>query len=88
MISTQKKWLIGFFVTVFLLGFITIKMDCNSIKNDITSLKMKKKLINDNIKVLKLKENKLLAKNRIERIAREQFGMHSSPPESLIIVIR
>ena len=75
-------------VTTFFLGFITIKMDCNSLKNDITSLKMKKKIIEDNIKVLKLEENQLFAKNRIETIAIDQFGMYSPSPESLTIVIR
>ena len=86
--TNRSKWLIGFIVTIFFLGFITIKMDCKSVKNDIVSLKMKKRIIGDNIKILKLKENQLLAKNRIETIAIDKFGMHSPSPESLIIIIR
>tara|TARA_Y100001970_G_C14052818_1_gene759885 strand:- start:457 stop:723 length:267 start_codon:yes stop_codon:yes gene_type:complete len=81
------KWLIGSLVTVFLLVFITIKMDCHTIRNDIISLKMKKRIIEDNIKVLKAKESQLISKNRIENIAIKEFGMYSPSPESLIVVI-
>jgi len=35
-----------------------------------------------------LEENQLFAKNRIETIAIDQFGMYSPSPESLTIVIR
>ena len=49
---------------------------------------MKKRIIEDNIKVLKSKENQFLSKNRIEKIAIEEFGMYSPSPESLTIVIK
>ena len=75
-------------ITIFLLAFITIKMDYNSLKNNLISLKMKKRIIEDNIKVIKSKENQLLSKNRIEKIAIEEFGMYSPSPESLTIVIK
>ena len=86
--KNKSKWLFGFVITIFLLAFITIKMDYNSLKNNITSLKMKKRIIEDNIKVLKSKENHLLSKNRIEKIAIKEFGMYSPSPESLTIVIK
>ena len=88
MANNRYKWLAGFTITIFLLIFITVKMDCNTLKNDIISLKMKKRIIEDNIKVLSSKENQLLSKNRIENIAIEKFGMYSPSPESLIVVIK
>tara|TARA_Y100001960_G_C13902770_1_gene461580 strand:+ start:189 stop:455 length:267 start_codon:yes stop_codon:yes gene_type:complete len=88
MTNNRYKWLAGFSITIFLLIFITVKMDCNTLKNDIISLKMKKRIIEDNIKVLSSKENQLLSKNRIENIAIEKFGMYSPSPESLIVVIK
>ena len=48
---------------------------------------MKKRIIEDNIKVLKAKESQLISKNRIENIAIKEFGMYSPSPESLIVVI-
>ena len=86
--KNSHKWFLGSLITVFLLVFITIKMDCHTVKNDIISLKMKKRIIEDNIKVLRSKEKKLLSKSRIENIAIEKFGMYSPSPESLIIVVR
>jgi len=50
-------------------------------------LKMKKRIIEDHIKVLKSKESHLLSKNRIEDIAMESFGMYSPSPEPLIVEI-
>jgi len=88
MANNRYKWFVGFAITISLLIFITIKMDCNTLKNDIISLKMKKRIIEDNIKVLSSKENQLLSKNRIENIAIEKFGMYSPSPESLIVVIK
>jgi len=62
-------------------------MDCKTFENDIISLKMKKRIIEDHIKVLKSKESHLLSKNRIEDIAMESFGMYSPSPEPLIVEI-
>jgi cell division protein FtsL len=62
-------------------------MDCKTFENDIISLKMKKRIIEDHIKVLKSKESHLLSKNRIENIAMESFGMYSPSPEPLIVKI-
>jgi len=82
------KWIIGSFITIFLLVFITIKMDCHALKDDIIGLKMKKRIIEDSIKVLKSRETHLLSQNRIESIAIEKFGMYSPSPESLIVVVQ
>ena len=84
----KNQWIIGCVLTSFLLVFITVKMDCKSIENNIISLKMKKRIIEDNLKVLRSKENILSSKNRIEKIAIQELGMYSPPPESLVIEIR
>ena len=83
-----NKWVIGCTITSILLIFITIKMDCKSIENETISLKMKKRILEDNLKVLRSKESLLSSKNRIEKIAIEKLGMHAPPPESLVIHIR
>ena len=86
--KNNTKWIIGVMSTAFVLGYMTIKMDCNSTIDEIVSLKMKKRIIEDNIKVMRQKENVLLSKNRIENIAKEKLGMYSPQPESLVVVIR
>ena len=78
---------IGISIIVFSLIFLTLKLDCNETKEDIVRLKLKKKIISNNIKSLKVKENRLISKNRIEKIAKETLGMHSPLPESLIVFI-
>jgi len=78
---------IGISVIVFSLIFLTLKLDCNETKKDIVRLKLKKKIISNNIKSLKVKENRLMSKNRIEKIAKETLGMHSPLPESLIVFV-
>ena len=78
---------IGISIIVFSLIFLTLKLDCNETKEDIVRLKLKKKIISNNIKSLKVKENRLMSKNRIEKIAKETLGMHSPLPESLIVFI-
>ena len=74
-------------IIFFSLIFLTLKLDCNETKEDIVRLKLKKKIISNNIKSLRTKENKLMSKNRIEKIAKETLGMHSPLPESLMVFI-
>ena len=85
----QRKNKIGIGVTIifFSLLFLTLKFDCNEVEKDIVRLKLKKKIVSNNIKSLKAKESGLMNKNRIEKIARETLGMHSPLPESLIVFI-
>ena len=85
----QRKNKIGIGVTIifFSLLFLTLKFDCNEAEKDIVRLKLKKKIVSNNIKSLKAKESGLMNKNRIEKIARETLGMHSPLPESLIVFI-
>ena len=85
--KNRNRLLFGSLITLFFLTIITIKMDCKTSENDIISLKMKKRIIEDHIKVLKSKESHLLSKNRIENIAMESFGMYSPSPEPLIVKI-
>ena len=48
---------------------------------------MKKKIVSNNLKTLRKQENELMSKRRIEKIAKEQLGMYSPLPESLIVYI-
>ena len=86
--KNNSKWIpSGLLITVFLLAFITIKMDYNSLENNIVILKNQKRQIENNLKVLRSKEIQLLSKNRIEKIAIEELGMYSPSPESLVVII-
>ena len=67
--------------TIMMLVFITVKMDCEKIEKEIISLNNQKQIITDHIHSLKMKENELMSKNRIEQIASEKLGMHSPLPE-------
>ena len=84
----KQSWLAGIVIIVSSLVFITLKVDCNITQQDISKLKMKKKIISNKIKVLKMEENKLLSKSRIEMIAIKELRMHSPSPESLIVYIK
>jgi len=78
---------IGLSIIFFSLIFLTLKFDCNEVEKDIVRLKLKKEIVLNSIKSLKAKESGLMSKNRIERIALEELGMHSPLPESLIVFI-
>ena len=86
--SFNYKLILGMLVTILLLVFITVKMDCERLEKDIISLNKQRQIITDNIHSLKLKENQLMSQSRIEKIAIENLGMHSPLPESLVVVVR
>ena len=78
---------IGASIIIFSLIFLTLKFDCNEVEKDIVRLKLKKQIVSNSIKSLKAKESALISRKRIEKIAREELGMHSPLPESLIVFI-
>ena len=86
--SFNYKLILGMLTTILLLVFITIKMDCERLEKDIIGLNKQNQIITDNIYSLKMKENKLMSQNRIEKIAIDQLGMHSPLPESLVVVLK
>ena len=63
-------------ITIFSLSFLTIRGETNKISNEIIALKIKKKMILDSKISLISKKNRLMSQNRIEKIARDSFGMY------------
>ncbi len=70
-----KGWIAIGLITIFSLIFLTIKGETNKINDDIISLKIRKKMVEDNRKFLTSKRNKLMSQTRIEKIARDSLGM-------------
>ena len=71
----SKRWLIISLITIFSISFLTIRGETNKINNEIISLKIRKKIIEDNKINLLSKRNRLMSQSRIEGIARDSLGM-------------
>ena len=70
-----KRWLIISLITIFSISFLTIRGETNKINDEIISLKIRKKIIEDNKINLLSKRNRLMSQSRIEGIARDSLGM-------------
>jgi len=70
-----KGWITIGLITIFCMIFLTIRGETNKINNDIISLKIRKKMVEDNRNILISKRNKLMSQRRIEQIARDSLGM-------------
>ena len=62
-------------ITIFSITFLTIRGETNKINDEIIILKIRKKMVEDNRKILISKKNKLMNQTRIEQIARDSLGM-------------
>ena len=82
------KMIIGMLITILMLVFITVKMDCETLEKEIISLSKQKQIIKDHIHSLRMQEYELISRKRIERIANEHLGMHSPMPESLVVFLK
>ena len=70
-----KGWMIIGLIAIFSISFLTIRGETNKINDEIISLKIRKKMVEDNRKILISKKNKLMNQTRIEKIARDSLGM-------------
>tara|TARA_B100001750_G_C15480870_1_gene585325 strand:+ start:246 stop:524 length:279 start_codon:yes stop_codon:yes gene_type:complete len=70
-----KRWLTISLITIFSISFLTIRGETNKINDEIISLKIRKKIIEDNKINLLSKRNRLMSQSRIEGIARDSLGM-------------
>jgi len=66
----SKRWMIIGLITIFSIAFLTIRGETNKINDEIISLKIRKKMVEDNRKILISKKNKLMNKTRIEKNTR------------------
>ena len=76
--NTDKKskgWFTIGLITIFSITFLTIRGESNKINDEVISLKIKKKMIEDNKINLISKKNRLISQTRIEQIARDSLGM-------------
>ena len=89
---TNYGGLFYFTIAVVIVSFgfvshITLRNKCIAIQREIVDLENIGQEYNNKIKFLNSKVNDLMSPNRIEKIARERFGMISPDPESLIVVV-
>tara|TARA_Y100001970_G_C13569024_1_gene525275 strand:+ start:143 stop:454 length:312 start_codon:yes stop_codon:yes gene_type:complete len=77
-------------VIVVSLGFvfhITLRNECLESQRELVELSKIKQEYDNKIKFLDSKVRDLTSHRRIEKVARERFGMVSPEPESLIVVV-
>ena len=77
-------------VVIISIGFvshITFRNECIDVQLEISDLVRIKKEYENKVKFLDGEVNSLMSPNRIERVARERFGMVSPEPESLIVIV-
>ena len=78
------------FVTLFIVVFIsivTLKNECIFLRNEIYHLENIRATHLNRVKVLSGNVKNLSLQDRIEKIASENFQLHSPSPESLIVYI-
>ena len=74
-INKSKRWIIIGIITFFSILFLTIRGESKKTSDEITALKIKKKMIQDKKIHLLSKKNRLISQRRIERIAKDSLGM-------------
>lgn len=79
----------GVTVTIFslLIIFVTIKNDCIYIRNEIYHLQNILDYKKNGVKIISAEVNRLSRRDRIEKIARENFNLVVPSPESLIVYL-
>ena len=78
------------FVTIFvviLISIVTLKNECIFLRNEIYHLENIRATHLNRVKVLSGNVKNLSRQDRIEKIASENFQLHSPSPESLIVYI-
>ena len=83
----SKGWVIIGLITIFAIIFLTIRGETNKINDEIITLKIRKKMVEDNRKILISKKNKLMNQTRIEKIARDSLGMKKQKIKNFILSI-
>ena len=78
----SKGWVTIGLITIFAITFLTIRGETNKINDEIISLKIRKKMIEDNREILISRRNKLMGQTRIEQIARDSLGMKKQKIEN------
>ena len=74
-ITKSKRWVVIGIITFYSISFLTIRGESKKISNEITALKIKKKMIQDKKIHLLSNKNRLISQTRIERIAKDSLGM-------------
>ena len=74
-ITKSKRWVLIGIITLYSISFLTIRGESKKISDEITALKIKKKMIQDKKIHLLSNKNRLISQTRIERIAKDSLGM-------------
>ena len=73
--TKTKRWILIGIITLYSISFLTIRGESKKISDEITALKIKKKMIQDKKIHLLSNKNRLISQTRIERIAKDSLGM-------------
>ena len=74
-ITKSKRWVLIGIITLYSISFLTIRGESKKVSDEITALKIKKKMIQDKKIHLLSNKNRLISQTRIERIAKDSLGM-------------
>ena len=74
-ITKSKRWVLIGIITLYSISFLTIRGESKKVSDEITALKIKKKMIQDKKIHLLSNKNRLISQSRIERIAKDSLGM-------------
>ena len=74
-ITKTKRWVLIGIITLYSISFLTIRGESKKVSDEITALKIKKKMIQDKKIHLLSNKNRLISQSRIERIAKDSLGM-------------
>ena len=83
-IIKSKRWVLIGIITLYSISFLTIRGESKKISDEITALKIKKKMIQDKKIHLLSNKNRLVSQTRIERIAKDSLGMKKQPIKNKI----
>ena len=73
--TKTKRWALIGIITLYSISFLTIRGESKKVSDEITALKIKKKMIQDKKIHLLSNKNRLISQTRIERIAKDSLGM-------------
>ena len=74
-ITKSKRWVLIGIITLYSISFLTVRGESKKVSDEITALKIKKKMIQDKKIHLLSNKNRLISQTRIERIAKDSLGM-------------
>ncbi len=73
-------------IILCIVGMAAVRLNVVKMSYKVVEAKLTKKKLKKEILKTKLQKSALLAPNRIERLAKEEFGLHKAKPKQIITV--